>query len=71
MRRAAAASYTDWWRGGTRKGSNWEQYELEEVLPYGVALPHPPGRQNHAIGGLRWRLGAPALAARLPSYFAT
>ncbi len=25
--------FTDWWRGGTRQGSAWERYYLEEVVP--------------------------------------
>ncbi|MBO9531535.1 MAG: hypothetical protein J7513_00985 [Solirubrobacteraceae bacterium] len=63
--------YSDWWYGGKRQGSNWEQYLLDEVVPTMEAKYRIlPGRSNHAIGGLSMgAYGAPYLAAKLPSYF--
>lgn len=63
--------FTDWWRGGTRKGSRWERYYLEEVIPtieskYRIT----PGRQNHAIGGLSMGgYGGTLFVGQFPSYF--
>lgn len=63
--------FVDWWRGGTRQGSAWERYYLEEVIPgiesrYRIA----PGRANHAIGGISMGgYGGMTLSAALPSYF--
>jgi diacylglycerol O-acyltransferase/trehalose O-mycolyltransferase len=63
--------FVDWWRGGSRAGSSWERYYLDEVVPgiesrYRVAA----GRANHAIGGISMGgYGGMTLSAALPSYF--
>jgi S-formylglutathione hydrolase FrmB len=63
--------FVDWWRGGSRVGSSWERYYLDEVVPgvesrYRVAA----GRSNHAIGGLSMGgYGGMTLSAAFPSYF--
>lgn len=65
--------FTDAWRGGARRGVNWERYLLDEVLPlvqqrYRIA----PGREQHTIAGLSMGgYGAELLGAQLPSYFGT
>jgi S-formylglutathione hydrolase FrmB len=63
--------FTDWWRGGTRKGSAWERYYLDEVVPQMEAKYRIlPGRQNHAIGGISMGgYGAITFGAALPTYF--
>ncbi|MEN0015978.1 MAG: alpha/beta hydrolase-fold protein [Solirubrobacteraceae bacterium] len=65
--------WTDQWINGTRKGSNWERYFLQEVLPvvnrYFRILP---GRSDHAIiGNSMGGQGAIILGAELPGYFGT
>lgn len=63
--------FTDWWRGGTRQGSAWERYYLDEVIPgiesrYRIAA----GRANRAIGGISMGgYGGMTLSAALPTYF--
>ena len=63
--------FTDWWRGGTRVGSRWERYYLEEVVPQIEARYRiKPGRANHAIGGLSMGgYGGTLLVGQFPSYF--
>lgn len=71
MPEAGRGFYTDWWRDGTRNGSNWERYYLDELVPYFEQhFRIAPGRANHAIGGLSMGgYGGAALAAQLPTYF--
>ncbi len=63
--------FTDWWRGGTRQGSAWERYYLDEVIPgiesrYRIAA----GRANRAVGGISMGgYGGMTLSAALPTYF--
>ncbi|MBO9532457.1 MAG: hypothetical protein J7513_05735 [Solirubrobacteraceae bacterium] len=63
--------FVDWWRGGSRIGSSWQSYYLDEVFPaieskYRIA----PGRSNHAIGGISMGgYGGMNFSAALPSYF--
>lgn len=63
--------FTDHWRGGSREGSNWERYFLQEVVPaiedrYRIE----PGRDHHAVMGLSMGgYGSMIFGAQLPSYF--
>ncbi len=63
--------YTNWWNDGERGGPAWEDYELDEVLPY--VRDHYrilSGRRYHAIAGISMGgLGATFLGGRLPGFF--
>jgi diacylglycerol O-acyltransferase/trehalose O-mycolyltransferase len=71
MPEGGRSGYTDHWIGGARKGSSWERYFLQEVVPAMEARYRIlPGRSNHALAGLSMGgFGSLLFAAELPGYF--